>query len=344
MLLAKRFIAGEFAEPDPGMQKPLWLVRMLHFEYWPMWLLYLPVSPYWLWLMFKCKSIHFYKYVNPSILNGGLKDESKKQIMDDIPDEYKPVTLLFSYPVSISRVINQTQEAGISFPFIAKPDIGEQGTAVQKITSWNEMEKYLIENKNPFIIQEYVDYPVELAVFYVRYPGQNLGKVTSVTTKEFLTVLGNGTSDIISLMQQSERARFQIKRLTAKNPDQMNQVPAMNEKVILEVVGNHCKGTRFNNGNNLISDKLHAVFNTISLQVNDFFFGRYDLKVRTLEDLYEGKNIRIVELNGVGAIPAHIFDPSYKLWNAWKDIVNHWRMAGEIALLNRKAGRKVVEV
>ncbi len=317
------------------------MIRLLHHEYWPMWLLYLPVAPYWLWLMMKCRSWHFYKYTNPSIFNGGLIGESKKSIMDEIHEACKPVTLLFDEDSSLENIQETVKEAGMDLPVIVKPDKGEQGRGVQKISDWNELHDYLLHCREAFLLQEYIDLPMELAVFFVRFPGEESGRVTSVTTKEFLSVTGDGYSDIRNLMQQNDRARFQAGRLAALNPHRMKYIPDSGERVVLEVVGNHCRGTKFINGNHLINRHLHEVFNRISRQMPDFYYGRYDLKVASLDDLYRGINIRIMELNGAGAIPAHIFDPGHSLVSAWRDILYHWRMAGEIAKRNKKSGRTV---
>ena len=86
-------------------------------------------------------------------------------------------------------------------------------------------------------------------MLYSRLPNSEKGEVTSVTLKEFLTVYGDGTSSILELMQQSTRARFQIDRLKTEMGDAINRIPANNEKVLLEPIGNHCRGTRFINLN-----------------------------------------------------------------------------------------------
>jgi hypothetical protein len=45
-----------------------------------------------------------------------------------------------------------------------------------------------------------------------------------------------------------------------------------------------------------------------------------------------------VELNGVGAEPAHIYDPNYKLTRAWMDLINQWRMVYKISKYNHRYG------
>ena len=69
-----------------------------------------------------------------------------------------------------------------------------------------------------------------------------------------------------------------------------------------------------------------------------FYFGRFDMKVKSIEDLYEGKNIRIMEVNGTTSEPAHIYDPNYKLMNAYADIFYNMKLVQNIAIQNHKKG------
>ena len=143
-------------------------------------------------------------------------------------------------------------------------------------------------------------------------------------------------------MQQSIRARFQIKRLKNQMKNEINRVPQINEKVLLEPIGNHCRGTRFINHNHIINQKLNIVFDKISLPIQGFFYGRYDLKVKTIEDLILGENIKIMELNGASSEPGHIYDTSFTLFKAYKDLCYHWKRLADISAINIKDGFKPV--
>lgn len=118
-------------------------------------------------------------------------------------------------------------------------------------------------------------------------------------------------------------------------PAKLLETPAENEEVLIEPIGNHCRGTEFVNRNDLIKDEIHAVFDEISSTVDGFYYGRYDLKVRDFESLYTGNGIKIMELNGVSAEPAHIYDAGYKLLDAYKDILYHWRLIIKIYRQNK---------
>lgn len=39
---------------------------------------------------------------------------------------------------------------------------------------------------------------------------------------------------------------------------------------------------------------------------------------------------KAVEFNGIGAEPAHIYDPEYPVWKKYRDIYRHWRVIFEI--------------
>ena len=109
------------------------------------------------------------------------------------------------------------------------------------------------------------------------------------------------------------------------------------KRMELVSIGNHCLGTKFLDGNHLINEKLTASFDRISKQVNGFYFGRYDLRCASLADLENGK-IKIMELNGCGAEPAHIYHPGASLVKAMKVLITHWKNMYRISVENHKQG------
>jgi hypothetical protein len=326
------------------MKIPLWLVKILKYEYWTWWFFYIPVLPYWLWLALKSRSFTYFTAANPGIEAGGFFGESKIDILNKIPAQYKPKTIFIEKNENLEEITFKLLSNGIGFPLIAKPNIGERGNQVEKIENAEALQKYIEENQESFIIQEFIDFEIEMGVMFYRLPSQPSGKVSSVTLKKFLSVTGNGKNTIEELINQSVRARFQYAKLQKKLGEKMQEILPENESLLLEPIGNHCRGTMFLNGNHLINDTLHKVFNEIALPVDGFYYGRFDMKVKSLEDLYEGKNIRIMELNGVSAEPAHIYDPQYTLLKAYRDLLNHWKIIYQICRENMQNGIKPVPV
>lgn len=263
--------------------------------------------------------------------------ESKFDVLTLIPDPLKPKTVLIKLPASVTSVTKTMAAHGLTLPLIFKPDLGERGWMVRRIKTEQDIENYLREIKIDFIAQELVDYPLEFGVYYVRYPSEKNGFVNSITAKEFLSVTGDGVKTLQQLILEKDRAKLQWPVLRNTYHDQLHQVIAANQKIELVSIGNHCLGTTFLNHNHLITEKLNASFDSISKQINGFYFGRFDLRCATLEDLENG-NIKIMELNGCGAEPAHIYQPGSSLWKGIKVLITHWNNLYRVSKENHQRG------
>jgi hypothetical protein len=263
--------------------------------------------------------------------------ESKFDVLKLVPDQYKPNTILIKTPATVNQVLKALREQGFQFPVIFKPDFGERGFMVKRIDSESEIGGYLSKSKGNFLIQELVDLPVECGVFYVRLPNEENGKVTSLVLKEMLTVKGDGNRTLEELILSAPRAKLQWETLKQTHSKRLPQIIPVNEEVILNSIGNHCLGTKFLDGEALINDRLTRTFDHISKQVAGFYFGRYDLRCASIEDLYEGR-VKVMELNGCGAEPAHIYQPGYSLWKALYVLYWHWKSMFIISMQNHKKG------
>jgi hypothetical protein len=102
--------------------------------------------------------------------------------------------------------------------------------------------------------------------------------------------------------------------------------------------GNHARGAKFIDASHLISEKMTNVLNEICLQIDGFYFGRLDIMYNTIEEFERGLNFSIVELNGAGSEPTHIYDPRHSLIFAWKELSRHIKMMQEISVQNHKKG------
>lgn len=260
--------------------------------------------------------------------------EKKSDIFKQIPEEYLPETILISKG-DVERASYFAEQMG--FPLIAKPDIGERGTWVKKLESQAELARYAEKCPVNFLLQELVTFPIELGVFYVKKPGKE-GRVTSIVKKEFLEITGDGKNTISSLLRKSERAQLTADLESDFLEKNGSRVPAKDEKVLIEPIGNHCRGTKFLNDNNEIDEALNTAFNKLADQIPDFYFGRFDLKCASYEDLKQLKNFKILELNGAGSEPGHIYQPGYSLWKAYHAIFWHLSVLSDISAQNRKRG------
>jgi hypothetical protein len=102
-------------------------------------------------------------------------------------------------------------------------------------------------------------------------------------------------------------------------------------------IGAHCRGTLFLNGARHLTDELAAATDRVSKMFPGFYFGRYDVKCASVEDLRAGR-FTILELNGVSAEPTHIYDPEVSIWEAYRVMFRQWRLAFEIGAQNRRRG------
>ncbi len=320
------------------MPKISWISRLktklFNWEYWPFWVLYFPVFFYFGWLAVRARSFFFFTASNPSIDFGGMFGERKSDIFDIIPDKYIPVTRL----IEKGNLNSASKEAHkIGFPLIAKPDIGERGIWVSKIGNQEDLKAYVEKCPVDFLLQELVNYPVELGVFYVKYPGQK-GRITSIVRKEFLSVSGDGNSTVLDLLKANARAVLTADFTSDFLNREGGRIPRKGEVVLVEPIGNHCRGTKFLNDEDEIDDELTEAICKIADEIPDFYFGRFDLKCTSVEDLRHLRNFKILELNGAGSEPGHVYQPGFSLFRAYQDILWHLRVLADISILNHKRG------
>ena len=319
-------------------------IKLTNWEYWPIYVANIPLLFIWLWFAIRAKKLFFFSAVNPVIETGGMWGESKYNILKRIPESYLPITIFVKKRSDIFWIKNKLTEKKIDYPIIAKPDIGERGTLVSKIKSEKDLIDYLSKNNVDFIIQEYIDLSVELAAMHHRMPGAKRGRVTSICIKETLKITGDGKSTVQQLMERKPRAVLQIPRFKNKFPNILEKIPKPQQILELEPIGNHCRGTMFLNGNRYIDDKLTAVFDEVAFQMDDIFYGRFDIKCSSVKDLKNGKGFKILEYNGIGGEPAHIYDPAYPILKKYKDIYKHWKVIFEIYKIQRRKGVKAMSV
>lgn len=317
-----------------GIRKSVFWIKLTHWEYWSFHALYAPLYPYWIWLCIRSRTSFFINTANPLIKNGGFLMESKKEIYDLIPLEYYPRTLLVEPGTDFDQLNHEIKHLGLEYPLIAKPDIGMRGIAVKKIMCLNDLKEYASKNKMAYLIQSFVPYEKEVGIFYVRLPYESKGKITGIVSKEFLKLIGDGSSTVLELMQKNNRSILQIPHFKKFEPNTLEIVIAKNEELILSPYGNHARGAKFIDISNLISPDLTDSINQICLQIPEFYFGRLDIKYRDWELLCQGKELSIIELNGAGSEPTHIYDPKHSVFFAWAEIIRHWKLLQQISIYN----------
>lgn len=315
------------------------LHEFANWEYWPAWAVYGPLAPIWLWFSLRSGSFYFFSAANPKFDNGGMAMESKKAIYDLIPENLYPKTILIQSDDPLSKLCNKVMESGISFPAILKPDIGMKAFSV-KIA--NSLEDIILYQENPrvhFLVQEYINLPIEVGVFYHRIPGSKKGHVTGVVSKEFLKVVGNGTNSIEELLVMSYRNARQIGSLKKMHGNSLLSVPLSGEEIVLVPFGSHTRGARFIDvSSKFRSESFLEKLDEMMSKVEGFYFGRLDIRCSSLEKLEQWEDFSIIEINGAGSEPTHMYDPDYSILHGWKEIIKHWNILWRISSINHKSG------
>ncbi len=312
--------------------------RWLHWELWPFNLIYAPLAFVWLYYILKARAIWYFSNVNPTLTFSGFEGERKKEMYQQLPPSLYPATIYVSANEEPIHITTHLKEAGIHFPFIAKPDIGTQGLLFRQIHTAKELLDYHAFIGADYVIQSFVDLPEEYSVFYIRYPGEKKGKITGLILKEYLAVTGDGHSTLQQLITVHDKAKHRAKEMFVKHKQQLSSIIINGEKYYLSIMGNHNRGARFVNLHNEIDESLCNVFDAISEAAPQFYYGRYDLKCTSLQDLKAGRNIQILEYNGTGAEPNHIYDCGMSYFRALQTIAQHWRDMYRIGKINKQNG------
>jgi hypothetical protein len=319
--------------------KNIWK-KITHWEAWPFELIYAPLAIFWVWNMIKMRSVWFFTPSNPKLTFGGLEGEPKKEMYDLLPQHLYPTTINILPNTDFNEVTQAVTANNIVYPFIVKPEIGGQGILLRKIDNEDDLKRYHSKTKFEYIVQQMVHYPMEVSVFHIRKPNESKGIVTGFLHKIPLNVVGDGTSALSQLISQHPKASKRVEELQPKHEKNWNSILAKGEKYPLSYAANHNRGAQFVDLKAHIDDKLVAVFDELSMQVNDFFYGRYDIMCNSIEELKQGKNYSILEYNGCGAEPNHFYDTGYTLNQAHKEILKHWNLLYQISSYNAKQGVK----
>lgn len=317
------------------MKKSDFWYKLFHWEYWPSFMFYLPILPYAFYLALRARSLVFYSATNPAIHNSGNGMESKFATIQLIPEVLRPKTVLVKTNSSFEDLLEKIAAVGIQFPLIIKPDIGFRGLLVQKIATAEELKSFINTYPIQLIIQEFIDLPNECGIFYYRLPDEQSGHITSLTLKEYLSVVGDGCSTIGELILKESRASLYYDLIVKLHGTSLEQRLEKNEHLTLNVIGNHCKGTRFIEGNDLITQDLVQAMDKLNHEIDGWYFGRIDLKYNDFNDIIAGHSYKILEINGIISEPTHIYDASTQTYfKALKEIAKHWKIIYRIATIN----------
>jgi hypothetical protein len=314
------------------------LKKIKNWEQWPFKLLYAPIVPMWFWYSLRSGSFWFFTPSNPKLTFGGMDGEPKKEMHDLLPPNLRPEYFNVKPETDFDTVKKDLENSGIQYPLIVKPEIGGQGILFRKIDNEDQLKVYHREIPVEYFIQSFVSFPLEISLFYYRLPYEETGTISGFLQKVPLQVTGDGKSTLEELILSNSKSKQRLEELRTKHGESYHKVIGKGEVFMLSHAGNHNRGAHFIDLSHEINDDLVHMLDEISLGINDFFYGRYDIMCNSIEELKQGKNFFILEYNGCGAEPNHFYDTGYTLLEAYKEILKHWKVLYKISRYNYKQG------
>jgi len=311
-------------------------IKLLHWEYWPFNAVYGPIYIFWVLLCIRTRSFFFFNAANPSIKNGGFVLESKMDIYRLMPKQYYPTTIFCKTGISSETLCALLQKEQLNYPLVGKPDIGGRGKGVKKLLSATEVMEYAQQSKVDFLLQEFIPYKFEVGIFYYRYPNEEKGHISGIVSKDFLTLTGDGLHTMQELLLQDKRFILQLPVLKQTYGGMLMQVLPKGEKKVLVPYGNHARGAKFIDASHLVDEQLTNTIDAIGKSIPHFYYGRMDVMYNDWNELKKGSGFAIVEVNGAGSEPTHIYDPQHTIFFAWKEIIRHWAILNKISRQNHK--------
>lgn len=303
-------------------------------------ILCIPLVIQWLWLGLRYGGLTLPSVVNPAIETGGLAGESKHACLAGIEAHQGPWvarTFLIS-PDNIQQAA--IMAAPLSFPLIAKPDIGWCGYGVRRINNIEELTEYIrvFPTHASFLLQEWVPGPYEAGLFYMRRPSEAHGHVIGLAVRHPPQIIGDGARSITRLMIADPRLAPLINHYrTALPAGRLDHVPASGERIILGTVASLRVGGRYENAMRLNTPDLEQKVDAIARSMNGFHFGRLDVRFSSEDALRRGE-FKIIEVNGAGSEAIEFWDPTLCLSAAYRGVFAKQKTLFALAAEMRAAG------
>jgi hypothetical protein len=323
--------SGRDAEPDVA---PI--------DHLPKWLLCVPLVTQWLWLGLMHRSATLPSALNPRIETGGLVGESKLSYLAAVDPALRGWIAETHCVMPGDDPLAVRRRANLSYPLIAKPDIGWCGYGVRRIENDEQLAAYdlAFPSDATFLLQRFAFEKSEAGLLYVREPGLPQGRVTALTVRHAPHVVGDGVTTVAQLIAADARAQRKASLYRAALGDEvMERVPAVSERVDLTTVASVRVGGRYEDLSRSITPALEAAVDAIARSIGEFHYGRFDVKFETLADLQDGR-FTIIEINGAGSEAIQFWDPSLTMFQAFAGVFAKQRALFALAHAMRKRGHR----
>lgn len=251
--------------------------------------------------------------INPDIDGiSGMVGASKAHLNTKVNPHYRPKDLVFtakSFPETLLPVLKQKK---LSFPLFIKPVQGERAAGVQFLPSEADLLALELETEREYLLEDAVMTQSEFCISVVRDITTQKFHIFSLTERVIPTVTGDGQHSIAELIQTLPLTEAQKQKvLGALEADFLTTVLPKGLDQVVVRTASISYGTEYVRYDHTLSKaKLQAIteqINTVLTAASGFNVGRFDIKADALDDLVSG-NFKVVELNGIGGMPTHVYE------------------------------------
>lgn len=320
------------------------------FEFWPTWLVYIPVVLQWIVLSARYRSLSLPLIANPAVPLSGMVGVAKSAVFDAAGDYARgwilPWTLYEvtrdDLSVQAKSIMAQLKAEGFSLPIVGKPNIGCRGAGVKLLSDAASLQNYVEEFPVGGVVQfqQLSQWEAEAGVFYVRHPDHARGSITSLTLKYTPYVVGDGHKTLSQLVTEDPRAGDLTHLYEERHQQDWARVLADKEPYRLVFSASHCRGAVFRDSEELISTKLSHSLDSIFADIPGFHYGRLDVKFRNPQALTEGVDFEIIEINGASSESINIWDRNAKLSTAVRTLLQQYGTLFKLGAKNRRLGHQ----
>ncbi len=317
--------------------------RLVSHEFWPSWVLYLPLVPIWLGRLFRRGGVLAFTAANPGIPGGGgITGESKSDILRAMGDDPRVLAhelVPAGEPPAeragrvLDALLARPELGGL--PIVLKPDTGERGSDVRIARSAVDVRAYFERVHDGVVAQQLAPGPAEFGVLWARDPehvarapeaGELAGRVFAVTDKRFAGVTGDGRRSLGQLILADRRGRVFADTLWVRHRGRLSEIIPDGEFVAFTRAGNHAQGCAFHDGERLITPALERAIDAIARSFEGGLdFGRFDVRCPSAGDLARGEALSVIEVNGVTSEATNHYDPDRSAFFAWGLLRRQWR-------------------
>lgn len=320
------------------------------FEFLPAWFVYAPVVVQSAALSLYHRDWALPLIANPAIKLSGMVGESKHDIFSAAGDITRqwilPFITLEKSDTNEEQLFTQAKEQlkqqGITYPLVAKPDLGCRGVGVKLVNGDQQLKDYIAQfpSQGRFLLQVRSDYSAEAGIFYVRQPGEERGKVISITLKYSPRVTGDGRSSLKQLIEHCPRAGKLQHLYLPRHSEHLDVVIPEGDEFQLAFAGSHSRGCIFRDGNQFITEALEQKLDEVLGDFDGFNYGRLDVKFKDINALMRGEAFDILEINGASSEAAHIWDSDTSLSHIFSTLLKQYRLLYQIGSKQKQQGHQ----